>query len=118
MTEYQVGSEFEYLYCHLRFKTVVCRVSWSVPNESSNQCYKFVNLSMDRISMFCSFAGVVLNDLIKIKVRTCLYLLDFLLEKTIFSLYICLVVQFVNESRFANCEFANLFFDFDELRFG
>ena len=28
-----------------------------------------------------------------------------------------LVVQFVNESRFANCEFANLFFDFDELQF-
>ena len=29
-----------------------------------------------------------------------------------------LVVQFVNESRFANCEFANLFLDFDELQFG
>ena len=28
-----------------------------------------------------------------------------------------LVVQFVAESRFANCEFANLFFDFDELQF-
>ena len=28
-----------------------------------------------------------------------------------------LVVQFVAESRFANCEFANLFFDFDELKF-
>ena len=30
---------------------------------------------------------------------------------------IILVVQFVAESRFANCEFANLFFDFDELQF-
>ena len=28
-----------------------------------------------------------------------------------------LVVQFVAESRFANCEFANLFFDFDGLQF-
>ena len=28
-----------------------------------------------------------------------------------------LVVQFVAESRFANCEFANLFFHFDELQF-
>ena len=28
-----------------------------------------------------------------------------------------LVVQFVAESRFANCEFANLFFDLDELQF-
>ena len=28
-----------------------------------------------------------------------------------------LVGQFVAESRFANCEFANLFFDFDESRF-
>ena len=28
-----------------------------------------------------------------------------------------LVVQFVAESRFANCEFANLFFDFDESQF-
>ena len=28
-----------------------------------------------------------------------------------------LVVQFVAESRFANYEFANLFFDFDELHF-
>ena len=28
-----------------------------------------------------------------------------------------LVVQFVAESRIANCEFANLFFDLDELQF-
>ena len=28
-----------------------------------------------------------------------------------------LVVQFVVESRFANCGFANLFFDLDELQF-
>ena len=28
-----------------------------------------------------------------------------------------LVVQFVAESRFANCEFANSFFDFEELQF-
>ena len=47
-------------------------MSWSVPNKSSNQCFKFVYLSIDRISMVCSFAGVVLNDLFKIKVRTCL----------------------------------------------
>ena len=32
-------------------------------------------------------------------------------------LFSTLVVQFVAESRFANCEFANLFFDFDEFQF-
>ena len=32
------------------------------------------------------------------------------------SAHLALVVQFVAESRFANCEFANLFFDFDELQ--
>ena len=36
----------------------------------------------------------------------------FLLSLQLFE--ITLIVQFVAESRFANCEFANLFFDFDE----
>ena len=38
---------------------------------------------------------------------------DFKASPALYSL----VVQFVAESRFANCEFANLFFDFDELQF-
>ena len=35
-------------------------------------------------------------------------------QVTYYALIKFLVVQFVAESRFANCEFANLFFDFDE----
>ena len=54
----------------------------------------------DKIRILCTFFE---------KMSQCL--------KHTFILHWGLVVQFVAESRFANCEFANLFFDFNELQF-